>query len=191
MDRDVVQRLMRCPITNFPIKYLGLQLSLSPLTKAQWQPVLDAVVKIIPAWRRGLIAKPGQLTLVKSVMAARVVHQFIVAEAPAWLLEEINKSLRGFFWAGKERANGGQCLVAWNQICKPHVFGGLRVKNLRLQGLALRIRWEWMRRTDGMRVWQGLPMVKDGDAREVFDSLVQQLAHTEVFSRKNCHINTS
>jgi hypothetical protein len=136
-DREVVQRLLRCPIVNFPIKYLGLQLSLSPLTKAQWQPVLDVVVKIIPSWHRGLIAKPGRLTLVKSVMAARVVHQFIVAEAPAWLLEEINKSLRGFFWAGKERANGGQCLVAWNQICKPHVFGGLRVKNLRLQGLAL------------------------------------------------------
>jgi hypothetical protein len=56
---------------------------------------------------RGMIAKPSRLILVKFVMAGRVVHQFIIVEAPTWLLEEINKSLCGFFWAGKERANGG------------------------------------------------------------------------------------
>jgi hypothetical protein len=42
----------------------------------------------------------------------------------------------------KDRASGGQCLVAWKEICKPLEFGGLGVKNLRLQGLALRVRWD-------------------------------------------------
>jgi hypothetical protein len=47
------------------------------------------------------------------------------------------------------------------------------VKNLRLQGLALRVRWEWLRRTDPTRSWQGLPPLTDTQARDVFDSLVQ------------------
>jgi hypothetical protein len=49
----------------------------------------------------------------------------------------------------------------------------LGVKNLRLQGLALRVRWEWLRRTDPSRPWQGLPLITDEKARQVFDSLVQ------------------
>jgi hypothetical protein len=89
------------------------------------------------------------------------------------LIEEMEKSLRGFFWAGKERANGGQCLVAWDQVCKPTEFGGLGIKNLRVHGLALRMRWEWLRRTDPDRPWQGLPMIRDPGARSTFDDLVK------------------
>jgi type II secretory pathway component PulJ len=96
-----------------------------------------------------------------------------VAEAPSWLFDEVEKSFRGFFWSAKDRATGGQCLIAWNQICKPIEHGGLGVKNLRLQGLALRVRWEWLRRTDPRRPWQALPPLSDTKAREVFDSLVQ------------------
>jgi hypothetical protein len=90
-----------------------------------------------------------------------------------WLLEEIGKSMRGFFWAAKEWANGGQCLVSWEQICKPIEFGGLGVKDLRLQGIALRMRWSWLRRTDPSRPWQGLPLEEDEMARTAFESLVQ------------------
>jgi hypothetical protein len=89
------------------------------------------------------------------------------------LFDEVEKGFRGFFWSAKDKANRGQCLVAWNQVCKPTDQGGLGVKNLRLQGLALRVRWEWLRRTDPSRPWQGLPLITDERARQVFDSLVQ------------------
>jgi hypothetical protein len=60
-----------------------------------------------------------------------------------WLLEDINRWMRAFFWAGKDEIQGGQCLVAWRSIYKPQEFGegGLGVKDLRLQGLTLRVRW--------------------------------------------------
>jgi hypothetical protein len=133
-------RILGCELARFPIKYLGLQLALRPLTKAEWQPVLDQVVKSVPASQRGLIRREGRLVLINSVVAARGVHQMMVAEAPAWLLEEVNRWMRAFFWAGKEEVKGGQCLVAWRSICQPKEFGGLGIKNIRLQGLALRVR---------------------------------------------------
>ncbi|XP_071676666.1 uncharacterized protein [Lolium perenne] len=95
----------------------------------------------------------------------------MVAEAPAWVLEKLVKWMRAFFWAGKKDVNGGQCLVAWDTICKPTRLGGLGVKDLRLQGLALRVRWCWLRRTDPSRPWQGLPALNDTEANEVFQSL--------------------
>jgi hypothetical protein len=44
---------------------------------------------------------------------------------------------------------------------------------LRLQGLALRVRWEWLRRTDPSRPWQGLPSLRDDKAQGFFDSLMR------------------
>jgi hypothetical protein len=131
-DSERVASLLHCTISTFPIKYLGLQLSLGPLTRAQWQPVLDSATRIVSAWQKSLITRPGRLVLVKSVMAARLFHHLIIADAPAWFLEEIDRSLRGFLWAGKDKANGGQCLVAWHQVCKPREYVGLGVKNLLL-----------------------------------------------------------
>jgi hypothetical protein len=160
-------------LAKFLIKYLGLQLALRPLTKAEWQPLLDQVVKSVSAWQRGLIRREGRLVLVNLVAAARAVHQLIVAEAPTWLLEEVNKWMRAFLWAGKEEVHGGQCLVAWRSICKPREFGGLGIKNLRLQGLALRVRWQWLRRTDPDRPWHGLPDLHDKEAAGVFQSLAR------------------
>jgi hypothetical protein len=95
----------------------------------------------------------------------------MVAEAPIWVLEELVKWMRAFFWARKKDVNGGQCLVAWDAICKPTQLGGLGVKDLRLQGLALRVRWCWLRRTDSSRPWQGLPALNDPEANDVFQSL--------------------
>lgn len=112
------------------------------------------------------------MVLVKSVVAARPIHQLMVLNAPDWVFEEIDAWMRSFFWAGKEKVNGGQCLVAWNTICRPTCYGGLGIKNLKLQALTLRVRWEWLRRTDQDRPWQGLPFMIDADAREVFNSLV-------------------
>jgi hypothetical protein len=69
--------------------------------------------------------------------------------------------------------NGGQCLIASQRVCQPVCYGGLGIKNLHLQDLALWVRWEWLRRTDESRPWQGLPAIKDQEARDVFDSLVK------------------
>lgn len=92
---------------------------------------------------------------------------------PAWQRGLIQRPGRqSLFWAGKDKCNGGQCLVAWDSIRRPKIFGGLGIKNLKWQAIALRVRWEWLKRTDPHRPWQGLPMMENTKAREVFDALI-------------------
>jgi predicted DNA-binding transcriptional regulator AlpA len=79
----------------------------------------------------------------------------LIVKALAWLLEEINKWMHAFFWARKDAVNGGQCLVAWENICKPWVFGDLGVKKMQIHGIGLPMRWEWLKRTDLARPWEG------------------------------------
>lgn len=172
-DAELITEVLGCELAQFPIKYLGLQLALRPLTKAQWQPMLDSVTRMLPAWQRGMITKESQLILIKSVLQARPIHHILVEEAPVWLPEEIAAWLRAFFWSGKKDIHGGECLVAWNNVCRPYSLGGLGVKDLRLQSLALRVRWLWLARTDPARPWQGLKLPKDTAAMAVFQSLAR------------------
>lgn len=53
-------------------------------------------------------------------------------------------------------------------------YGGLGVKNLQLQVLmALRVRWELSRRTNPLRPSQGLALLVDKEAQEIFNNLVR------------------
>jgi hypothetical protein len=140
-----IVEILGCEVAEFPIKYLGLQLSLRPLTKAEWEPLLDKALHCVPSWFTGMIGREGFLTLTKAVLAAWPIHQLLIADAPVWLLEELNKGLRAFFSAGKKEVHGGQCLVVWEIVCRPDRFGGLGIKDLRFQGIALRTRWQWLR----------------------------------------------
>jgi hypothetical protein len=153
--------------------YLGLQVALRPLTRSQWQPMFDKALFCLPAWQHGLIDRAGQLILIKAVLVARAIHNLLVNGPPAWLVEELNKWLRAFFWAGKKEIHGGQCLVARETVCKPTCLGGLGIKNLKLLGLSLCVHWQWFRRTDPEKLWQGIPALKDEAGMEVFQSLAR------------------
>lgn len=57
--------------------------------------------------------KAGRLTTVKTVMSAKAVHTMISLKIPDWVISEIDKRRWGFLWAGKDKATGGKCMVAW------------------------------------------------------------------------------
>lgn len=59
-DAALVSDLLQCPIAEFPIKYLGLQLALWPMTKAEWQPARDKFLECIPSWQHGMVAREGR-----------------------------------------------------------------------------------------------------------------------------------
>ena len=113
-DQHRVVAHLQCDFGQFPCKYPGIPLAIHQLSRADWQPLVDQVRSFFPSWQRGLIQRPGRLVLIKSVVAARPIHQLMVLNAPDWVFYEINAWMRSFFWAGKDKVNGGQCLVAWD-----------------------------------------------------------------------------
>jgi hypothetical protein len=101
-----IREMLECEMACFPIRYLGLQLALRPLTKAEWQPMLDRAMHLLPAWQRGMIRKEGRLVLIKSVLSARPIHHLLVEDTPVWLMEELIKFMRAFFLGGETRGEG-------------------------------------------------------------------------------------
>ena len=146
-DEELVRSMVPRQIEKFPCKYLALQLSIKQLKRSDWQPMIDLAVRILPGWQRGVLTRPGRLILVNQVMRARPTHHMIVAQAPKWALEKVDKGCRAFFWAGSDHIRGGKCAVSWQRVCRPKQLGGLGVIDLQKQGIALRIRWEWLNQT--------------------------------------------
>ena len=119
------------------------------------------------------MTRPRRLILVNQVMRARATHHLMVAEAPKWALERVDKGCRAFFWAETEAVNGGKCVVSWTRVCRPKNMGGLGVIDLFKHGITLRLRWEWLRRMDESRPGQGLKLTADKKVDQAFGSLVK------------------
>jgi hypothetical protein len=56
---------------------------------------------------------------------------------PADVVEAIDKRCRAFSWTGDETFNGGNCKVAWEDVCIPEDLGGLGILSIESQNTAL------------------------------------------------------
>lgn len=152
-----IQQVFPCQLKPFPCTYLGAPLSLSRLRRTDEQRLVDRVAARIPTWKAGMLKSAARATLTRSTLSAIPVHISISCCLSAWGLGEIDKRRRAFLWSGNQSATGGKCKIAWPIVCSPRDYGGLGMPDLRVLGFALRLRWEWRRRTDSSSPWALLP----------------------------------
>jgi hypothetical protein len=169
-DIALTYEILSCAVQNFPCTYLGLPLSIHKLSKTDYLPLIDKVADKLPGWKAPLLNRTGRLVLVKSVLTAVPVHVMIAWDLPIWVIKAIDKRRRGFLWKGQEKADGGNCLVSWEQVQWPLCFGGLGVHNLERMGYALRIRWLWLQKTG--EALDGLPIQVPKKACALFNMAV-------------------
>jgi hypothetical protein len=84
-------------------------------------------------------------------------------DLPQWFFNYANKLERGFFWSASTQARQGQ-----DMVCSPKLLGGLRLKNLKLLNLAMRMRWEWLELADEDKLWAGLEFDIPDEAKDLF-----------------------
>lgn len=109
--QDIVA-ILGCQLQPFPIKYLGLPLSVKKIPKSQVQAIIEAVTRKLPPCHGSLMARSGHLVWIKSVLKA-------VPKLPSWVIKEIDAICRKFFWVGSDASVHGKCMVAWPAVCKP------------------------------------------------------------------------
>jgi hypothetical protein len=60
--------------------------------------------------------KAGRATLVRFVLSAMPINLLIAMNVPKWFLRLVNKIKRGFVCKGRENANDGCCIIAWDKV---------------------------------------------------------------------------
>jgi len=116
----------------FPIKYLGIPLSITKLRKVHLQPLVDKIGNCLPTWKSNLLNKAGRAVLIKSKLSAIPIHTAMAVEISPWIIKCIDKRRRSFLWSGSADARGGSCALAWPKVCRPPELGGLGIIDLQI-----------------------------------------------------------
>lgn len=143
-------------ISCFPIKYLGLPLTVKRLKRVDFQPLVDKALSKLNLWNGRQINPAGRLTLVKAVLTSQAVYFLTSLRAPKETLKDIDRQRKKFLWAGSEALTGGKCKVNWPRSARPKYSEGLGILHLGKFARALRMRWLWRGWfADTDRPWDG------------------------------------
>jgi mannosylglycoprotein endo-beta-mannosidase len=142
-----------CVVSSFPQTYLGLPLSTHKLRFADFAPIISKSDKRLSGWRGRFLPIGGRLILVNSVLTSMISHAMGAGLLPVGVIEAIDKRRRAFLWTGNETCNGGQCKVAWPDVCTPKALGGLGILSIPAQNSALLAKFLTKLHSDSTAPW--------------------------------------
>jgi hypothetical protein len=84
-DAGLVDNLLPYRLSQFPIKYLGIPLSVTKLLKSAFQLLIDRMADALLTWKGRLMNTSSWLTLVKMTLLAMPTHKTICLGQPSWV----------------------------------------------------------------------------------------------------------
>lgn len=106
-----------------------------------------------------LVEQAGKVILVNSVLAAMPVYQASILLAPKAIINQLDVLLRRFLWEGGKNGENKIHLVSWEKVKAPKIEGGLQIRDIPTQNVALggKILW-WI--IDGKSGWSSTALRK-------------------------------
>jgi hypothetical protein len=150
---ELMMEIFPCQVVSFPIRYLGVRLSVSKFPRSSWQPLLNKATDWLPTWKGNLMNRSGRLALIKLTLSVIPIYVSIEMGLLAWLHSVLTKLMKTFLWSGSGEVQGCKCLVAWQAVHRPWQLGRLGILDLRMFDHALRLRWLWLQKMDPDRAW--------------------------------------
>ncbi|XP_060959435.1 uncharacterized protein LOC133030647 [Cannabis sativa] len=171
MKRAIKQTLgLKCAVGN--INYLGLPLFRTRQKDADFNFILDNLVKKLHGWKLKSLSKAGRATLIKSVGLALPVYTMQTTKLSKKLALRIDGMVRDFWW-GHEQGNRGICLKAQDRLCLPKSHGGLGFRKTVEMNQALLAKWGWDLLTENQSLCCQVLSAKYMRGRKFFDCTIR------------------
>ncbi|KAJ3688916.1 hypothetical protein LUZ61_018080 [Rhynchospora tenuis] len=138
---------------ELPLHYLGLPLTLNKPDRLAYQDIIDKVQRKLAGWRSSLLSRAGRVLLASSVLSSIPVYFMSVFKLPIWVIKAIDRIRRNFIWSSSTNQGRGMHLLSWDRVCLPKSFGGFGLLDLKLQNIALLLRWWWRLSNNPNSLW--------------------------------------
>lgn len=119
-----ISALLGCSLTEFPVIYLGLPLTINRPTNAAFMPLIERLESKLEGWKSKLISRGGRLLLMNSVLSAVPIYFMGSFLLPKWVIKRIDMIRRSFLW-GQSDGKKGISWINWKAVCTPRRYGGM------------------------------------------------------------------
>jgi Reverse transcriptase (RNA-dependent DNA polymerase) len=85
------------------IKYLGIQLSLSPDTSMSWQLVLNKLIASCTSWKRCNLSLKGKMVVISNQLIPIITYTASALPCPTTIMKQLHKIIWSFLWNGKSQ----------------------------------------------------------------------------------------
>jgi len=82
-----------------------------------------------------------------------------IFKAPTLVCKKLTSLQRNFLWGWRSEKRK-IAWVKWENICKPKLEGGLRIKDIKSFNRVLLAKWTWKLKVDGCWVWREVALSK-------------------------------
>ena len=108
---------------------------------SDWIPIVEKIKRKITGWGIVSLNLVGKVVLVKAVLNNYLLYQCSLLLAPVKIINQIEGLLKAFLWNGGNNGGGKKyALVSWNTIKLPRNEGGLQIRDLKSQNLAIGVK---------------------------------------------------
>jgi hypothetical protein len=105
--------------------------------------MIERIKNRIHSWGANWLNIVGKVVLIKAVLTSIPIYQSALLLAPKSVIQKIEALIRHFLWEGGKKTGRKLHLISWGKISKPYLEGGLQLKDLHTQYLALAAKILW------------------------------------------------
>lgn len=128
-SRDIILNRFPFDSGTLPVRYLGLPLLTKRMSLADCLPLIEKIKARISSWQHRMLSFAGRLQLLASVISSLTNFWISAFRLPSACIKKIESLCSAFLWSGPD-LNAKKAKLAWVDVCKPKIEGGLGLKSL-------------------------------------------------------------
>ncbi|KAJ8435424.1 LOW QUALITY PROTEIN: hypothetical protein Cgig2_013922 [Carnegiea gigantea] len=114
--------------TQFSLKYLGVPITASRLTKIECSALIEKITARVHVWATRNIAFAGRALLINNVVFGAFNYWASIFLLPNAVLDKLTKLCRNYLWSGSTEYKKAPH-ISWSTTCLPKREGGIGIKD--------------------------------------------------------------
>ncbi|KAG7548232.1 Reverse transcriptase domain [Arabidopsis suecica] len=140
------------PTSSLPVRYLGLPLMSRKLRIAEYEPLMEKLIKRFRSLAVKSLSFAGRVQLIASVITGLVNFWMSTFLLPLGCVKRIESLCSRFLWSGNIDAGKG-AKIAWSGVGLPKCEGGLGLRRFSMWNKTLLLRFIWLLFAEKESLW--------------------------------------